>query len=285
MKKVLGLCAVLIMFSVLFVATSSAVAGLIDGFSGWTQMSDCAYCDAIVNFSVYQAVDSNWTDDPFFSNVSSMVNQYNTLDTSAQYIYMYQIVNKDPDTNALSDDPVYKFDVRYHSAFTSGGYFDNIVFNDGTGQISAANWSLSNPDPSFPGDDYISTVTGLGDGQPSSTVSVSNISLVSDSGVAKDPVEIINTAGACPSAGADCWILGWSWGLSSNHIQTNKYSPVLFATSNTAPQYAFGETESFGGSGADGEIPTTLPEPVSTILFIIGGAILGLRQFWKIQKV
>ena len=274
----------LIFLSMLSGMTVSANAALMDGFSGWTEFSDCPACDSIVNFSVYKAQDDNWTDDSFFTNVSSIENQYGSLDTDAQYVYMYQVVNVDPDTAAEED--LAKFSVRNFGGITSGGYLSSTVFYDGSAQIDGSNWSLTNPDPSFPGDDFINSTTGIGDGQPSATVSAANVSLVTDStGNIRDPYSLQFASGGCPNPSAPCDVMAWNFPFPGNISESpDEYSPVLYLTSDRAPIYHFGETESIQGTGADGEIPTTTPEPISSTLFVVGGATLGFRRFWKKRK-
>ncbi|MBI4688218.1 MAG: hypothetical protein HY756_10670 [Nitrospirae bacterium] len=274
-----------ILSSVLFIRTPYVHAGLLSGYSGWTEMSDCPACDSIVNFSVYQASDSNWTDDSFFSSVSSVITQYGTLDTSAQYIYMYQIINKDPVTSA--EENVYKLAVKtIDNIVTSGGYFANTVFYDGLGNINGSNWSLSNPDPSsFPGDDPIDSITGIGNGQPSTIVSTTNISLAVDNATSQSPFSLQYASGGCPGPTSPCNVLVWNFPYPQD-IKHNPdgYSTVVFLTSNAAPAYNFAEVESIQGTGADGEVPTVTPEPVSSILFLAGGATLAGRRYLKRRK-
>ncbi len=263
----------------------SANAALVDGFSGWTEMSECDYCDSIVNFSVYENTDGDWTDDPFFNVVGDVgfVNQYGTFDNNAKYVYMYQLVNVNT-SGSINEQDIQKFSVASASInITSGGYFDNTVFHDGSDTISGVNWSLSNPNPgSFPGDDYIDSVTGLGDGMPSAAVSTLNVSLAADAS-SQDSYSLYSNLGGCPSPTAPCNVMIYNFPSNTHQIEhlTDEYTSVLYMTSNIAPTYGFGETEAGQGSGADGEIPTVVPEPVSSVLFLIGGVTLGFRRFRK----
>jgi hypothetical protein len=68
----------------------------------------------------------------------------------------------------------------------------------------------------------------------------------------------------------------FNW-LPTNPINADGYSPVLFLTSDGAPRYLLGETESPGGSGSMGDIPS-VPEPTSSLLIWGVGLAMLLRQ-------
>ena len=81
------------------------------GFAGYSVLSNpCPLCDSLVDFTVYQNIDGDWTDDPYFANVSQngmadSDGQWGTsIDSSAGYVYMYQPVNLD--NNNPPDNPL-----------------------------------------------------------------------------------------------------------------------------------------------------------------------------------
>lgn len=55
----------------------------------------CPLCDSTVNFSVYENTDGNWTDDSEFANLNT-TSLLNGIDSSARYVYLYQVINTNP---------------------------------------------------------------------------------------------------------------------------------------------------------------------------------------------
>lgn len=57
-------------------------------------------------------------------------------------------------------------------------------------------------------------------------------------------------------------------------------SPVLFLTSNKAPVYDFGSSQSPGFPGSAGDIPTAMPAPATVVLLGLGLVGIGHRRIW-----
>jgi hypothetical protein len=252
------------------------------GFAGYSVLSNpCPLCDSLVNFTVYQNVDGDWTDDPYFANVSQngmadSDGQWGTsIDSSAGYVYMYQPVNLD--NNNPPDNPLVSFGVTMHANrlanVTSAGYFGGVFLGE-IGQTVDAN-------PHFDVDDidlmtYVPDIAGdrtpnrANEGTvgltPTATQIVAPTSVFSGN--------LISNAGAGfgPTPGITF--------LYGGTIPTNVSSTTVFLTSNQRPGYEWSETESIGGSGAVGDVPAPIPVPAGAVLLGSGIAIAGLyRRF------
>ncbi|MEW9921452.1 hypothetical protein AB2B41_17725 [Marimonas sp. MJW-29] len=265
---------------------ASAMAGTLSPFTGYTVFSeDCSTCDSTTNFSVWHNTDGDWSDDLFFGSAFSSAVGFNgnavgSIDTSANFVYMYQVVNSNPRTESGIDNALASLGVTVESdLITSGGYFAGHVFQtneavpqpiDGTPEnmdgTSTAVGSLNAPTPPLDvPDDGAPAVNGLTTG------------LVRDAGAVPANSFFLNQNLENDNFFADMRdVEGVLWGFTG--IPTGGYTSVLFMTSNHGPRYTWGETDT-GGIGALGDVPTPVPLPMPAMLLISGlGGFAFLRR-------
>ena len=244
---------------------SSLSAATIPAFTGFSEMGlPCDLCDSYVNFSVYQSSDGNWTDDSIFSNftatpLNDIAGQLGAVDTDAAYVYMYQVVNKDVvgQQGSATDNQLRDFSVTYRGTlpFTSGGYFPRAVFTDvNSTSVTGTNYSLDFPNPTLGN----GPTDSPGDGAPSkANLAVANIGLATDASTtfpsSLNSTGNISNLTQFPGQFFDGVIFSWP---DTGRIPLDGYSPVMFLTSDEAPFYLLGETESPGGSGSLGDVPS-----------------------------
>src|SRR3569623_536718 len=203
---------------------AAAEAGFLTGFSGWTMMSDNSTATELVNFTVYQndgTSGGNWTPQ---LGVSPTDGTGGGVDTQAQYVYMYEVVNVGGATSKIGFFNINSYDQPYSSA----GWLSGKVFNDGAAVGPSGNQYIGTEPGSTPPDDQLNGVP-------------------STSGLSLSGTPFANSATAVNPAGADAGGLGNSdfaaFGFLSGITHTflsGKFSSVLFLTSNTAPTYSGG---------------------------------------------
>ena len=280
MKKFGLLCTAAVLFS----ASSAQALNLgMPGFAGYSVLSDpCPLCDSLVNFTVYQNVDGDWTDDPYFAGVShngiaDSDGQWGaSIDGSAGYVYMYQPVNLDNDNPP--DNPLVTFGVTMHANrlanVTSAGYFDGVFLGE-IGQTVDAN-------PHFDVDDidlvrYVPDVAG--DRTPN-RANEGTVGLTATATPIAAPTSVFSAnlisngaAGFGPTPGVTF--------LYGDTIPTDVSSTTVFFTSNQRPGYEWSETESIGGTGAVGDVPAPVPVPAGAVLLGSGIVFAGLYRRFK----
>lgn len=251
---------------------STAKAAAIAGSSGYTSMSlGCDLCDSIVNFTVYQNTDGNWTDDPFFGGVTrsglpDTAGRWGVgVDSSAQYVYLYQVINNNPGS---VDNPLHGFNISnlYNVIPTSAGFFAG-VFQDVAGNTvnNASDFALSNPDPASLTGDVPNNGAPSASGQTPQGIIAAAV--VNPATIRSD---LLMSNPAVPGFFAS---VQWNW-ADQAQLALGQTSGVLFLTSNAGPAWAWAETESPGGSGAPGDVPFAAPEPATWLL--IGTALVGV---------
>lgn len=234
-----------------------AEAAFLPGFEGYSVLgggtSQCPLCDSTVNFAVWQNTDGNWLND-----LPNPTDLGPTTTGAEQYVYMYQVVNTDPLN--VQNQILENFNVSFGPAggsttptpFLSGGYFDNTVFNNPSSAITP----LDTPD----------------DGSPSQ---LSTVNPFAANTSAFDPNALSANIMANPAVGGGGDYPGelFQWN-AGNEIPADGTSSVLFLTSDLEPTFRWAETESPGGFGAAGDVPSAVPVPAAVWLF--GSALLGL---------
>lgn len=253
---------------------SQATAQFQPGFTGWTEFADSgSSAGGVVDFAVYQntgADGGDWTQQLGLTNSIASAgvldsNGGSTVDSTAQYVFFYEVVNTAP---AAGNGSIANFNVNsYSNPYSSGGWLNNYVFND---------TAVTNTHP------YIGT-------QPTGTPPDNQqYYYPSSSGQSLDPTTPFTNSGVSTTAPADVASLGGAGGggaatfqwlninnLGFHLLGASHYSPVLFLTSNTGPSYAPGSLSSTSGlNPSDGNIPTQAPEPATLLMW--GAGALGL---------
>jgi len=244
-------------------------AALVSGFEGASVFGDtdstagsttCPLCDSTVSFAVWKNESGNWLNDSFFSGAgtaTALAPFSSSVDTTANYVYLYQVNNTDP--LAPPEQELENFNISFGPVgtavpFTSGGYFDGTVFSG----LSSALVPLDVPNNHTP-----SLLTSVGN-------------LVAGVGVNPDGLsQHVITSNAVQNSALPAEGMLYSWNVG-NEIQPGAASSVVFLTSNKAPVYQWAETESPGGSGTAGDVPS-VPVPATLPLLALG--LIGIRRF------
>jgi hypothetical protein len=136
-----------------FIKQGYSVFGLDDDPSPNDPFTEqCPFCDSTVNFAVYENLDGgDWVSELGLSNPTALLSTPGTVvpvDTTAPYVFFYQVVNTDP----LSpiEDTIIDFNVAVEvkepgqpvqpwsgpNPYSSGGYFNQTVFANATDAIT-----------------------------------------------------------------------------------------------------------------------------------------------------
>lgn len=241
------------------------------GFTGWTEFADSgSSAGGVVDFAVYTntgADGSNWETQLGLTNSIASAgvldaNGGNTVDSTASFVFFYEVVNTAP---ATGNGSIANFNVNsYSTPYSSGGWLNNYVFND---------TAITNTHP------YIGTQpTGTPpDNQQYYYPSVSGQSLnatpFTNSGVTTTAPTGVASLGGAGNGGSATF--QWTTFFGRHLLAASGYSPVLFLTSNTGPSYAPGSLSGTTGlNPSDGNIPTQAPEPATLLMW--GAGALGL---------
>ena len=221
--------------------------------------AQCALCDSIVNFAVWEKEGESWTDDPIFEGID--LNYLSGTDSESQYVYLYQIVNTAPNISTLPEEvvqefnlentPLFEFSVSIPGAqpndpdpYTSVGYLEDTVFADGEGPllggpaISGENFSLDVPDLNmgdaldFP-DDGIPSITG----EPPLGFA-NNPDAVDPSDFRTDVLSHRSVQNEAPFVGN---IITWEE-TADGLIEPDETSSLIFLTSDLPPDFAWART-------------------------------------------
>ena len=229
--------------------------------------------DGLVNFGVYKATDTNWTDDFIAMGIPAAAVNYLTNSGSANnalYVYMYQVVNTNP-VPGIPEDPLEHLQIplTVGSVISGSGYITNTVFDDTT-PLSTG--------PTGPGG-LLSNRLGLLVGTAPS---------LGDANLDGVPSEVVLTAPGLVAQGAaieptgvtiDPFEIQFDWTPKFvGSIPPSSWSSIVFFTSNNAPVYASSRVRDFGSTA--NELPTPAgplgvsptPEPSNFVMF--GGVLV-----------
>lgn len=276
--------------------------GFASGFVGNSQMSDDTtpgvFDSAVVSFAVFHNADGgSWVTalQNFLGAGSATLNPKllvgggATLDTNAQYVYMYQVVSTVATTSNLEE-----LKAPGANIFTSAGQFVGQIFQTLSpqppgpppGPLAPTNVTgTQHPGAVLPSTLGLGTLTGTDD-VPDGNPSASNglvLNIVNNPG---NPGTTVWDASAVDLFGAGTigdgsgnltWHFGGipdpSIGGQQNKIAPDNTSSIMFATSDVAPAgFNTGFIHNTGQS--NGDLPTPAPEPGSLVLAGMGIASL-----------
>jgi hypothetical protein len=222
--------------------------------------------DGVVNFAVYENDDDDLSEFAGFSPTSLIL--LSLVDETADYVYMYQIVNTNPDIGGGGEGALVHLTIPLPygvSSVTSVGYFDGYVFDDATpgGDPTGptgfgGNTRLGGPEVTSPAEDV------PGDASPSFSGAVLDSPPLVGSLGATDPILALLDSTASPDA-LDFYVL----------LTPSSYTSVMFLTSNLPPVYKPPSTLHNSPYQTLADIPVPGPEPSTTVMGI-GVLVCGL---------
>jgi hypothetical protein len=199
------------------------------------------------------------------------------LDTSARYLYLFQIVNNGPNTNALQKAISYIGDA---SLITSWGYFgagtSKVGLNNGQGQVTYYNDFATQGNTGNFAPDALATTNAVKPGVVSIAKGDGNGNI--DPGIRPVTVTLVGNDLVTTFGGGE---------LANDHR-----SVLIGFTSNHAPGLVNDNNGSdvnssifrlYDGNGhfAQGHAPIPMPEPSALVLVAVGlavGLFFGLRR-------
>ena len=240
--------------------------------SGVQLTSPAGSANAVVNFAVYQNPSGhNWTTDLGLSPTSGGVFLPDgPVDTTAPYVYLYQVVNTGTSPLELLQIGVNPNEV------TSSGYIGGQVFTDANGLITNLNPYLGTPNPSS------QPLEAGGNGVPTSLGGLTGTG--SAAGVAPVFESFSPGPGGTLSPNASsAGVITYTFSPVPNFsINIGGYSTLLFLTSSSP--YTYLTSAIHDGSATYNELPSAqaVPLPPALALFASGLPVMfGVGLFLR----
>lgn len=233
------------------VSTSAANAAWVAGFSGSNQFTKNLAGtgptndgDGIINFAVYDNANND-----FGSFGLTGTDQFGSGGlTAGRYIYLYQIVNTNPNNSNPDHQLSGMFLEVASNVLKSGGFVNNTVFQDASGNVGpSANVRL--------GTESAVNDTPLTDFPPTGFGSLS---------AAVEPVDI--------TVQGNLFRFNFFEGRTPN-LMPGGFSSLLYVTSDFRP--TFGRGRLVDGDVSAGSIPVPTPEPGTIALFGLALPLMG----------
>ena len=240
--------------------------------------------DGLVNFAIYQTTSGNWGTELAaiigdgstttvsggggYSPTFSAVPIIGSVDYTASYVYMYQVVNTNPYGTAAADASLNSLTITFPydvaSAITSVGYLRDTVFEDPTGVLvgPSTNQKLG---PVADGTNPVGGDTP-GDGTP--TYSQATADIIGLNPAAPAPADLL------PAVTATVFPNELRFTLGADELLTNKYTTVMFFTTNM-PTYIYSVDNLTDTTHTYGDLPIPNPEPGSFVM-VLGAVVCGL---------
>lgn len=265
----------------------AARAEFLAAFTGNTQMSDNPNSDGIVNFAVYRNIATtgipnlpftgNWLNDlALTSNAVVLPGSPNAqVDAMAPYVYIYQVVNNDPNMAAPGDPDLTQLRIpNPFNNLTSIGYLRRLL-PDGT-ELGRSFFDetvvMGDGNVGIPGNLFLGMEGPKPDDPLDGSPSQSGVPISMSTGTTSSLLGAVLATFTTPDAGGGQTLINFG-----SPIATGRFSALIFATSQQAPGgYRPGTLR--GGRGglpeSDGDLPFAAPEPASWTLLGLG--VLGL---------
>jgi hypothetical protein len=251
-------------FGLLVMSHSPVQADWLTDFDGHSVMGNTGInpeaADGHFSFAVYENDGGNWVDDLMGEMFSGVVDLAGTeVDTNAQYVYFYQIVN----SNLFTSGDEHQLDSALVKAVgasvTSVGYLATTMFQSGPGDNDAGNKVKLPGNPGLGEQDFVADIPGDDifsehDGTSVGLVMDVNAKPIGSAIIEGDDVE---------------WIF-------ASQLKPSEYTSVFYYTSDLAPSLTTGML--FGSLAIGDVISTTsaVPAPPAIALALLGVPFMGV---------